>query len=139
MQLPSEADLFANAALNLLGCSFRLHGRKPEIGLDCVGLVLASLDMIGRSAAGPQGYGLRNRSVDQWFAEAENAGFRRTRELAQRGDLLLAHVGPAQHHLAILDNTATIIHAHAGLRRVVRQPLEISTTVIVRWRLTDLI
>nr|WP_298924902.1 NlpC/P60 family protein [uncultured Erythrobacter sp.] len=131
------ADLFANAASNLLGCSFRLHGRRPETGLDCVGLVLASLDVIGRSATGPQGYGLRNKSVDPWFDEAEYAGFRRTHEIAQRGDLLLAHVGPAQHHLAILDTTSTIIHAHAGLRRVVRQPLEITTTVIARWRLTD--
>ncbi len=37
-----NADLAA-AALNLIGTPFRLHGRDPATGLDCVGLVAEAM------------------------------------------------------------------------------------------------
>ena len=38
----------AEAALGLLGVPFRLHGRDPATGLDCVGLVAEALRRAGR-------------------------------------------------------------------------------------------
>lgn len=132
-----NAERFADAAANLIGTRFRLFGRHPETGLDCVGLVLESLKTIGLSAEGPRLYGLRNSSIEQWFHHAILAGFSRTTGPSRRGDLILSQPGPAQHHLAILDTLGMIIHAHAGIRRVVRQPLQGALAATIRWRLND--
>ena len=53
----------AAAAESLVGTRFRLHGRDPDTGLDCVGLLAASLAAIGRAAPLPNGYRLRARSL----------------------------------------------------------------------------
>ena len=37
----------AAAALYLVGAPFRLHGRDPRTGVDCVGLVLLALEGAG--------------------------------------------------------------------------------------------
>jgi hypothetical protein len=58
-----NADLAA-AALNLIGTPFRLHGRDPARGLDCVGLVAEAMRRAGFHPVPPGGYGLRALSVD---------------------------------------------------------------------------
>ena len=110
---------FLRSARSLIGTRYRLHGRDPH-GVDCLGLVLLALRHTGRHLAEPAEYGLRNTSIDHLLPWAGQAGFARAKG-AQCGDVLLVRVGPAQHHLAIRDG-AQVIHAHAGLRRVVRQP-----------------
>ena len=91
----------AAAAEALVGAPFRLHGRDPATGLDCVGVVTAALSAIGRQAKEPQGYGLRNRSIARLLALAEVNGFAETCEPIAVGDLLLVRPGPAQHHLLL--------------------------------------
>jgi cell wall-associated NlpC family hydrolase len=43
----------ATAAETLVGSRFRLHGRDPETGLDCVGVVAAAMAAIGQSPPSP--------------------------------------------------------------------------------------
>ncbi len=43
-------EAFAEAAESLVGIRFRLFGRDPAYGLDCVGLVAAALARSGRSS-----------------------------------------------------------------------------------------
>jgi cell wall-associated NlpC family hydrolase len=119
----------------MIGARFRLHGRNPASGLDCVGLVLASLAAIGRAVPDVQGYALRNASIDRLLERAMSSGLVPEEGAARAGTILLLASGPAQHHLAIAMDAHTIVHAHAGLRRVVRQPLAPRTQVLAQWRL----
>ena len=51
------------------------------------------------------------------FAEA--AGFEVAAGPAAAGDVLLYHIGPCQFHFGIAARNGGIVHAHAGLRRVI--------------------
>ena len=127
------ADL-ARAAEALVASPFRLHGRDPATGLDCVGVAGAAFAACGQPVAEPEGYGLRNRSVDGWLDFAGPAGLVEC-DSAEPGDILLVRSGPAQHHLLIALDGERFVHAHAGLRRVVIQPGPLPWSVERRWRL----
>lgn len=122
----------ALAAEALIGAPFRLHGRDPATGLDCVGLVAAAL-----GARGPLGYHLRNRDISALLAFAPAAGLIDADGPVEPGDVLLAHSGPAQHHLLIADTRGGFVHAHAGLRRVVATRAPLPWPTERHWRLKD--
>lgn len=124
----------AHAAISLIGCRFRLHGRDPATGLDCVGLVVAALAATGASPRAPSGYSLRNLSVDHWLNFAMQSGLVAARGPIRSGDVLLITLGHCQHHLAIATDKTSVVHAHAGLRQVVQQPLESKWQICVKWR-----
>ena len=124
----------ALAAQDLLGVPFRLHGRDPKLGLDCMGLVDVALAKAGRPARLPCDYALKMRSIARFSGAAERAGLVVTKGALCRGDVLLLHVGPCQYHLGIIGLDGSLIHAHAGLRRVVSSPLP-QGDIVERWRL----
>jgi cell wall-associated NlpC family hydrolase len=131
----TEPEAFACAAESLIGTHFRLHGRDPASGLDCIGLVFASLVAMGRTPAAPQGYALRNLSITRWLGHARLSGLEPADGPVRRGDVLLVQPSPVQHHLLIACGPAEVVHAHAGLRRVVRQPIAPGTIIAAHWRL----
>lgn len=118
----------------LVGCPFRLHGRTPATGLDCVGLVSASLEAIGERPIAPNGYGLRNLGIDQWLPLAALSGLKPVSGPITAGDILLIALPNCQHHLAIAADSQDVVHAHAGLRQVVRQPRDPAWRIHDRWR-----
>lgn len=122
----------ALAAQALVGTRFRLHGRDPATGLDCVGLVAAAL-----GATAPNGYRLRNRDIAAALAFAPAAGLTDVSGTIEPGDVLLVRSGPAQHHLLVAGARGGFIHAHAGLRRVVATPGPLPWPVERHWRLKD--
>lgn len=136
MTAPGAA--LAKAASALVGCRFRLHGRDPATGLDCVGLVSAALVRSGRQAVPPTGYGLRNATIRQWLPFAASSGLEPATDAIQAGDVLLIALGLAQHHLVIAVDHARVVHAHAGLRRVVIQPREHAWQICTHWRIKSL-
>ena len=111
----------------LLGTPFRLHGRSPATGLDCVGLVAHAT---GRLAAAPAGYSLRTTRPDRWVALLDTLGPRT--DAAKSGALLLFRPGPAQLHLGI-GTGHSLIHADAGLRRVVETPAPFVWPLLGAW------
>ena len=115
------------AARAVVGVRFRLHGRLPERGLDCVGL--AAL-VLGRAA--PEGYGLRSGDEGQAADWLRAAGLRRV-DLAREGDLALVRPGPLQLHLMIVVPGGHV-HAHAGVGRVVEMPGPSPWPVLGYWR-----
>lgn len=125
----------AQAALALVGSRFRLHGRDPATGLDCVGVVCAALETCGYKAQVPGGYNLRNLSVDAWLPFAAQSGLVPASGEVQSGDVLMIALGFAQHHLAIAVDAGQVVHAHAGLRRVVLQPHDPSWQIRATWRI----
>lgn len=115
------------AARALVGVPFRLHGRRPERGLDCVGL--AAL-VLGRVA--PEGYGLRSGDEARARDWLRAAGLRPV-EASRCGDLALVRPGPLQLHLMIVVPGGHV-HAHAGLGHVVEMPGDSPWPVIGYWR-----
>jgi cell wall-associated NlpC family hydrolase len=130
-----EGERLACAASRLIGTRFRLYGRDPANGLDCVGLVFASLLAIGREPVSPQGYRLRNVDTRQWHSFAEASGLFPTLGPLKPGDVVMTSPGPGQQHLQIVEDQKHVIHAHAGLRRVVRQPTASPLVMSAHWRL----
>jgi hypothetical protein len=116
------------AARRLVGCRFRLHGRDPATGLDCVGVVACATGLEAVS-----GYALRTANADRVIRLIEAAGLRRSASAAA-GDVLLMRVGACQLHLAIRTGTG-IVHADASLRRVVERPGVPEWEIIGSWRL----
>lgn len=109
----------AKAAEALVGIPFRLHGRDPQTGLDCVGVVAAAMAATGRTAAFPTGYTLKRRSVAGLEVIAEALGYRKAAGPVRRDDVLMYCVGACQFHFGIAVNDTAAVHADAGLRRVI--------------------
>ncbi|WP_374135306.1 peptidoglycan endopeptidase [Sphingomonas sp.] len=116
------------AARAAIGVRFRLHGRDPATGLDCVGLAAIAL---GEEVV-PSGYAMRGGDPARIAAMIDARALVRADD-AQPGDLLLCASGPGQLHLAI-DSGAGVIHADAMLRRVVERPGPVPWPVLGRWR-----
>lgn len=130
-----SGEALAAAAEALVGARFRLHGRDPRTGLDCIGVLAAALDRIGRSADLPTTYALRSRRLPELDTLAATCGLARTGAALEPGDVLMLRVGPCQHHLVIAARHEGFVHAHAGLRRVVVMPGPLGWPAIHRWRL----
>lgn len=132
----TDAQAFAEAARKMLGSPFRLYGRDPKTGVDCLGLVLHALIQTGRKPGAMPSYRLRNSQIDAFIPLIPKLGLVASAQSAvKEGDLLLTCPSAAQFHLGIACGATAIIHAHAGLRRVVRSPLPPSKTIYRRWQL----
>ncbi|MDT0506795.1 peptidoglycan endopeptidase [Novosphingobium sp. MMS21-SN21R] len=125
--------LLAEAATSLIGTSFRLHGRIPATGLDCVGLVAEAMRRAGHEPDCPAGYSLRLTSVARWLAHADRSGLVET---ADRGDVILCMANPVQPHLVIAV-PGGFVHAHAGIGRVTFLPAPLPWPVAQQWRLAE--
>ena len=110
-----------------LGVPFRWHGRALDSGLDRVGLVafaggLGIVPTGYRPRAGAGGAG--TMMIAAGFFEVAEAG---------AGDVLLCESGPGQVHLAVATGRG-LIHADAGLGRVVERPGPVPWPVLSCWR-----
>lgn len=128
-------EQLAAAAGAMAGTPFRLGGRDPVTGLDCIGLVVAALEAIGRPVATLPSYTLRQFDIQRFLVFAQTAGLLSTDTQPIAGDVLLLHPSPSQCHLAISLSRRGIVHAHAELRRVVISPAPLPWPVTRRWRL----
>jgi cell wall-associated NlpC family hydrolase len=127
-------DQMAQAAEALIGAPFRLHGRDPATGLDCIGVIAISLSACGRPVHLPAGYALRTRALPQLEAFVTGSELEAACGPPMPGDVLLLRVGPCQFHLALTSSENRFIHALAGLRRVVHSELPASWVIVGHWR-----
>jgi hypothetical protein len=102
-----------------------------------VGLVAAALERCGRPTVAPEGYTLRALSVAPLLGFAQRNGFFSCdpRSPTEPGDLVLLRLSAIQVHLAVILDRDRIVHAHAGLGKVVIEGALPGET-IARWRLT---
>lgn len=117
-----------NRARALIGTKFRLHGRDPLHGLDCVGLIA---EVFGWHAHAPYGYALRGGCADEWSHSLDTVAVRRTGS-ACVGDVMLLQAGLMQFHLGIWTGSG-LIHADASVRRVVETPGAVRWPVVAIW------
>lgn len=132
----SFAARFAGAAEALVGTPYRMHGRDPATGLDCVGVVTFASHRAGRRLTAPNGYALRGLDRRRLIPLASRNGLEAVTGPILRGDILAGIPGPGQLHLAVAMGAHAIVHAHAGLRRVVLQPLT-DWPSAGHWRFTE--
>lgn len=130
-----EEAAAAARALALVGVRFRPQGRRPEHGLDCVGLAAAAAGL--PPGAVPAGYALRSRVA----TEQLNLDFDgRVRAIdpadARSGDILLAEGLMRLHHFLVLVEGG-YVHADARLRRVVLTPGAVPWPVAAAWRVVE--
>jgi cell wall-associated NlpC family hydrolase len=138
-QLDAQAigDSVAQAAETLVGSRFRLHGRDPLTGLDCVGVVEYALRKVSPAIRLPLDYELRSKDMNQYDAVAQELGLLATSGPIKPGDIVLLRVGPAQHPFAIAAQNGAFVHAHAGLRKVVCSPTLPDGALVAHWRFTS--
>ncbi|WP_316748901.1 peptidoglycan endopeptidase [Sphingomonas sp. A2-49] len=113
------AERVAAAAITLVGVPFRLHGRDPAGGLDCIGVIALALRAAGWSGEVPTGYPMRGGDADAVAARFD--AVLTQGDGARAGDVLLYRVGPGQLHGGVRV-AGGIVHADAALRRVVMRP-----------------
>lgn len=123
-----SSDARIRRARLLIDAPFRLHGRAPETGIDCVGLIALA---IRRARLAPTGYALRGGTAEGWRAMLDAAASRR-RGAWRAGDVLLMRAGPMQFHLGIWTGES-MIHADARLRRVIETPGDPQWPVLGAW------
>ena len=128
-------ERFACEVDALVGSPFRLYGRDPATGIDCIGLVLCALANAGIGMALPCQYRLRNTDISPFLAFADRLGLERVNAHPTGGDIRLVEIAPTQFHLLALNQDRQFVHAHAGLRRVVRQTAVPHWPVRAHWRI----
>jgi murein DD-endopeptidase / murein LD-carboxypeptidase len=113
-----KAD-YAARARALVGIRFRPQGRAPDLGLDCVGLIICAFglpaDLVRRD------YRMRGNHGREMLGELAKPFRKVPRKHRRPGDVLLLEVACDQLHLAILTETG-FVHADARRGKVVQTP-----------------
>ena len=122
------------AARRCVGTAFRPQGRVIGIGLDCVGVALIAARAAGTGIEAPR-YTLGGDHHDCLDAVLAAQGCTVVAE-AQPGDLLVVAPAAGARHLGVVTD-AGLIHAHAGLGRVVEAPADPAWTIVAAWRLPE--
>lgn len=120
------------AARGAVGVRFRVQGRDPAFGLDCVGVAALAARAAGFAGDIPSGYALRGGDAARVERAFAAAGLVRS-DTPEAGDLALFVTGPGQVHLAVLTGDG-LIHADAMLRRVVERPGPAPWPMLGCWR-----
>lgn len=126
--------ILAEAARRYVGTPFHWSGRD-EHGVDCAGLLLASLRDLGWTDWAPSNYGRHiqpdaltaalNRFCDRVDTNCPVTLYNTEGAvMAAAGDILLFAVGGQPQHLAIANGRGGMIHTHEGVGRVVEQPID---------------
>jgi murein DD-endopeptidase / murein LD-carboxypeptidase len=114
-----------------VGTRFRAQGRRIGLGLDCVGVALLAAAGAGVRLGDVPPYALGGLHDDLLASTLRALGFRRVR-FGRPGDLVEYALIPGHRHLALISEVG-IIHAHAGLGRVVEGPAPPEWPVVAYW------
>ena len=140
--MPSERRLSRRraaaitAARAVLGTRFRAQGRLIGVGLDCVGVALLAAAGAGLQLGPVPPYALGGDHADLLAATLRHLGLRRVRR-PRPADLVEYALAPGHRHLALITDRG-ILHAHAGLGRVVEGPAPDDWPVVACWALPGL-
>ena len=129
------SEAVAARARALVGTRFRPQGRRPEHGLDCLGLVALAARLPEELV--PSGYSMRSEVADDVLA-MDMSGLAQPipPEEAAAGDVLLVRAGAGQSHFVILLKHG-FVHADARLGRVVETPGAVAWPVMAAWRIVE--
>ena len=129
---PGRWPAIVAAVRACVGTRFRAQGRVPGLGLDCVGVVLVAAAAAGVEAVDLPAYRLGGDYPDVAEILATSGCMRI--DPALPGDVLVFAPIGYQRHFGIVTPEG-LVHAHAGLDRVVEGPIDTEWTIVGRWRL----
>lgn len=99
-------------ALSLIGIPFRVQGRDPNVGLDCLGVVICAFELpeadVPRYRISDGDWGIVDQGLSTWFEPAADFA---------RGDLLIFRLSRSFHFGVITGSH--FVHADAAAGRVV--------------------
>lgn len=121
-------------ARGCIGTRFRPQGRTVGVGLDCIGVAIVAARAGGVRVADQADYDLRGDGAAALDAALVRAGFRAV-AAAEAGDLMLFAPRAGLRHVAVACGGERVVHAHAGLRRVVEGPVDEAWRPIGVWRM----
>lgn len=123
----------AARARSLVGVRFRPQGRRPDLGLDCVGLAAAATEAaVERLPADYDWRGQNLALIEHALCDFGCVPVPGT--ATEPGDIVVCAVGPAHFHLLVATGDG-FVHADAGLRRVVERPAPLPWPTVGSWRL----
>lgn len=101
-----------------IGTPFHHQGRAPNVGLDCIGLVIVGLKAAGVSVTDQNGYAMRpdGKSI---IAALEVHGAKKA-DCILAGDVLVFRYDNQPQHVAVALSSDELIHAFAPAGKVVR-------------------
>ncbi|KQT34664.1 hypothetical protein ASG29_00370 [Sphingomonas sp. Leaf412] len=120
----------AAAAAACVGARFRVQGRDPATGLDCVGVAGIALRAGGWNGRVRADYAMR---TGDWGGEPEGLI---ACDGGRPGDILLCRAMPTQLHLAVRI-AGGIVHADMAARRVVARPGDVPWPVVRAYRIGE--
>ena len=123
----SRAEAIVARARRCVGVRFRAQGRGRD-GLDCIGVVAEALGV----ERVPTNYALRGGCPGALASELRAVGLRPAKGPVP-GGVLVMRAGPGQLHLGIWTGDG-LVHADAGLRRVVERPGQPPWPLLSAWR-----
>jgi lipoprotein Spr len=130
----AAAEIVA-AARECLGTRFRIQGRTPGLGLDCVGVGLHAAAAIGIKLPDVRDYTLSGDDQPLLDAVLASAGcLPLAPDDSSPGDFLVFMPRPRQRHLAVR-TSAGMIHADIRRRAVLEAPLPSDWLLAGVWRL----
>lgn len=130
--MPDAWPAIVAAARGCIGTRFRAHGRMPGLGLDCVGVVLVAAAALPLRLPVLPPYRMGGMPPD--IAAVFDAFGAREIDQALPGDVLVVAPASDQRHFGIVTPLG-LVHAHAGLGRVVEAPIDVDWQVVQAWRL----
>jgi hypothetical protein len=136
MIAPARAAEIVAAVRQCVGTRFRVQGRVPGLALDCVGVALVAAQASGCRVGDVPPYRLGGDHEALVDAFVEQLGLLRCAEAAP-GDLLLYAPAIGRRHLAVQTSAyaeTMVVHAHAGIGRVVEAPPDPDWVLISTWR-----
>jgi murein DD-endopeptidase / murein LD-carboxypeptidase len=114
-----------------LGTRFRVQGRLVGVGLDCIGVALLAAAGAGLQLGPVPPYALGGDHAQLLAATLRELGLRRARRPGP-ADLAEYALAPGHRHLALITDRG-ILHAHAGLGRVVEGPVPEDWPMVACW------
>jgi murein DD-endopeptidase / murein LD-carboxypeptidase len=116
-----------------VGTRFRSQGRTPGLGLDCVGVALVAAGAAGMSGIRVPAYALGGDHEARMTDFLAGVGCLPVVD-AEAGDMLVIAPSQRLRHIAVMTPFG-VVHAHAGLGRVVEGPIDRDWAVLGAWRL----
>jgi len=117
-----QTEIFLTAR-RCVGCRFRHQGRRPDYGLDCIGLIIHVARTLGLSDFDRTDYKkIPGRRAISRYAGMAGYPERRVADMMP-GDIVIMRFGQAMEHAAIMSDRG-VIHACEKYGKVVEHRLD---------------
>ncbi|MDD3182358.1 MAG: NlpC/P60 family protein [Alphaproteobacteria bacterium] len=117
----SKIDCLIESARACLGTPFHHQGRLPQVGLDCIGLIIVALRSVGLAVHDRTDYAQRPDGVSLIAALVAHGAVPVT--TVEAGDVLVFRYDQQPQHVALAVTSERLIHSFAPAGKVVESEI----------------